>query len=477
MNELKATMNTEIAQRIMSDYSNPTPPNSDAILAAIISAGCTGNTKCASESLRKRRLPYSIEFLADALPAVQFVGQFYLELIIHGGFVAKDVSNQEKLDDWLRRKNVQGKTNGNVIRQALLDSIIYGYSGLRKVGSDVLYVPPTKFQILNFPAYIGYSAIPGVVAPGLYEILTTGNMPIERSAESSQQDSREKYIENKNLHKGVDGSFYIGDNATTAERVYVLPSNFCHLRHSDDGAYGVSPLSKDRLRVTATVDYIANMIDEIDNDGVDYNIYTRPMSQVGTSLTSLISGNSANNSINSALDSKERKNAGNAKVEAARKLALQMKRSPKTRVNLINSDVIKEIVKNNGTVELYRYLKVWDDAKGVVADIYGIAPMLAGSSGGGWSTGMSALIQFTMERTIKPFQQRYAEQLSSIITSCSNVRGDIKFREINWEDELNAKELEKISSEIERNVAQAHKYEAEATSMNVGAEEEIVIEE
>lgn len=441
-------------------------PSSDAddLMDMLIENRCgnKGDFCKSAQQLKKGDLPYSIEYLANNLPAVQYVAQFYLELIIHGGILAKDNFNQEKLDEWMNRRNPLGQTNGNIVRQALLSSIIYGYSGLRQVGTDVIYVPPMKFQILKLPAYMydrnGHSrVIPGLMTPEFYEVFKKKEIGVEKgNAREYPEQTEQEFKRQMDLHKGVDGSFYNGESPAQATSVYVPAELFCHLRHSDEGDYGVSPLSKDRLRTTLIIDYIRNVIDEVSNDGNDYMIYLQRRSNVGSSLAGMISATSANAVINAAVDAKEKKNATESAMASARALANQMKRSAKTRLNIINKNVIEEVEKLEGTVQLNNYLSILNDAKGTVADIYGIAAMLAGSSGGGWSTGMSSLIPFTIERTIKPFQQRYAEQLSPMIRRCAGIKGDVRFKELDWEDERTQAEIDKLRSETEKNLAAAN---------------------
>lgn len=445
-------------------------PSSDAddMMEMLLNSRCgKGDYCCSAKDLKNGNMPYSIEYLADNLPAVQYVAQFYLELIIHGGILAKDPSNQEKLDKWMNSRNPLGQTNGNILRQALLSSIIYGYAGLRKVGTDLLYVAPMKFQILKLPAYMydrngRKHAIPGILKPWLYEVFQKKEIGVEKDQPREFPDQTEESLKQQlDLHPGVDGSFYNGESPSQATSVYVPEENFCHLRHSDEGEYGVSPLSKDRLRTTLIVDYIRNVIDEVSNDGNDYMIYLQRRSNVGSSLAGMISATSANATVNAAMDAKEKKNATESAMASARALANKMKRSAKTRLNIINKNVIEEVEKLDGTVQLNNYLSILTDAKGTVADIYGIAAMLAGSSGGGWSTGMSSLIPFTIERTIKPFQQRYAEQLSPMIRECAGIKGDIHFKELDWEDQKTQAEIEKLRAETEKALAEANKSKVE----------------
>ena len=420
-------------------------------------------------NLLKNKPTYTVEFLVDNLPAVQFVCQFYLELIVHGGIIAKDSYNQGKLDKWMLDYNPLGQTNGNVIRQALLSSIMYGYSGLRKVYNDLLYIAPNHFKIWKLP-YTNAKGeiIPGIKKPLFYEIKNNHDLTVEgKEGENNvftingKSYTLAEVVKNQLLVEAADGSYYRkGDDPAQTDDVFVTKDNFCHLRHSDEGTYGRSPLVTDRLRTTLIIDYLKNVIDEVNNDGNDYIMYLKQRGTVGSSLTSTISNNRTETVIKSSADVKKTKTVKEKQLGAARDLAKKLKRTAKTRIGIVSKDWVDEIAKLEGTVRLNEYIGILNDAKGVVADIYGIPALLAGSSGGGWSTGMSALIPFTLERTIKPFQQRYAEQLGSIVKDCAGVNGDIKFKEINWGDEKTRAEIDKLIAETNKLVEEANAIKA-----------------
>lgn len=444
----------------------------DAMMDMLIAESCGGKYCSNSNTLQKGEMAYSVEYLADNLPAVYYVTQFYVEMILHGGILTDNESSQKQLDKWLATRNILGQTNGNVIRQALLSSVTYGYSGLRRVGNNLLFIAPNHFKIWQLPAYMNDRPVPGVKKPYFYELFSRPAHPVENNKAEQDEQSRDKFIESLELKEAVDGSFYTGQDPTVADSIYIPERLFCHLRHSDEGDYGVSPLSKDRLRTTLIIDYLLNVDDEVNNDGIDYMMYLQRRSNVGSSLAGILSSSSANATINAAIDSKVTKNAEDNQMNAARVLAKAMKRSSKTRMNLINQNVVEKVEKLDGTVALNQYMSILNDAKGTVADIYGIAAMLAGSSGGGWSTGMSALIEFTLERTIKPFQQRYAEQLSPMVKDCANIVPDIHFKEINWSDEKTRAEIAKLESEMSKNLAQANLYKAQAAGLDISEETE-----
>lgn len=446
----------------------------DILVESLFAESCGGENYCKSAAcLKSGKMPYSIEYLVNHLPAVTYVTQFYLELIVYGGFLAGSENAQKQLDKWINSRNILGQTNGNVLRQAILSSITYGYSGLRKVGTGLLYIPPSNFKIWKLPAYLekdGISyAVPGVWKPYFYEIDMDTKHKVERDkADDGGGKTRREFINNQSLHEGVDGSFYTGEDPSKVTDFYVPEENFCHLRHSDEGDYGVSPLSTNRLMTTVIVDYLRNVDDEINNDGVDYMMYLAARSNVGGSLAGILSDSAANITINAAIDSQAKNTAEDKQMNAARVLARKMKRGDKTRMNLINKNVVESVEKMPGTVDLSQYQSIMNNAKGTVADIYGIAAMLAGSSGGGWSTGMDALIKFTLEHTIVPFQQRYAEQLTPIIKRCSGIATDVKFKMVDWSDQQVQADISKLKSECEKNLAAAAKAKAEEAAIRKG---------
>lgn len=473
--ENQSQVDASNAGMIQKGHREQRNEESDLLMGLILADACGGKDCSKSfKVLGENKATYGVKYLADNLPAVQFVSQFYLELIAHGGLIAKDESNQKKLDKWLAERNYTGDTNGNVIREALHHSIIYGYAGLRKIGNTVSFVPADHFKIWKIPATMDGRPIPGVKAPVVYEVKLKGegeqiedkekDGPVEQVADSKNYTLKQLIADNE-WAEGVDGSFFIDDDYDGAmtDDVFVPAENFCHLRHSDEGEYGRSPLTKDRLRTTLIVDYIRNVIDEVGNDGVDYMMYLKQRGPAGSSLTSTLSNSASNANIKASVDWKQSKTAGQKQMEIARQLATKLKRTAKTRFAIISQDWVDKIEKLEGTVHLNEYLSVLSNAKATIADIYGIPAMLAGTDGGGWSTGMSALIPFTLERTIKPFQHRYAEQLSNIIDACAGIKGGVKFKELDWSDERERAEIDKI-------IAETKKYLAEAGSTEITAQ-------
>lgn len=452
----------------------------DEMMEQLISAMCD-NMACSPNTEKARQLAvYSIEYLVNNLPAVNFVVSFYTQLIIGAGLEAKDAYNQEKLDRWLERRNSLGQTNQDIIADSVKNSLMYGYSGIRLSLGDFYPVMPNQFKIWKIPHMVkdnkgDWQVIPGIRELAFYEVNTKKNFAVEKDegcqnimGANDQKYTLEDVIRKKKMVRAYDGSYYVGDKDTNIgqiENVFLEKENFCHLRNSDDGTYGRSPLSYDKLRTHLLIDLLKNFRDEILNDGADYIMYLRAGIAAGHSLTGLLSEQTTNQSIKGAMDKNMVKTAADKQMEAARALAQKMKKSAKTRMTIARKDQIDEITKLDGTVRLPDYISIYNDAKDVVADIYGIHSLLVGGKSSGWNTGMSSMLEFTMDKTIRPFQQRYSNQLSDYIARAAGLKGGVKFREYQLLDNKARADIDKVKAETEAQIANAAKTAKETRLM------------
>ena len=422
----------------------------DEMMEQLIASMCGDMTCVPANSKQQKLAVYSIEYLVDNLPAVNFVVSFYTQLIIGAGLEAKDPYNQKKLDEWLQKKNAMGQTNQDIIADSVKNSLMYGYSGIRLSLGDFYSVMPQQLRIWKLPLTTQVNGrvevIPGLKSLAFYEVNLDKGFKVEKD------ETERTFVLN-------------GNKYTLANSVYIEPENFCHLRNSNDGDYGRSPLSYDKLRTHLLIDLIKNFRDEILNDGSDYIMYLKAGLSAGQSLTSLLSQQTTEQSVRGALDKKMVKTASDKQMEAAKRLAEKMKKSQKTRMSIVRKDQIEEIKKLEGTVRLPDYLGIYNDAKDVVADIYGIHSLLVGGKSSGWNTGMSSMLEFTMDKTIRPFQQRYSHQLSDYICRASGVKGEVKFREYELLDKKAQADIEKTRAEAEKQIADAAKLAKETKLM------------
>lgn len=450
----------------------------DEMMDYLINSMCEGMTCLDGKGNKDHKLAnYSIEYLVDNLPAVNFVVTFYTQLIIGAGLKAKDNYNQGKLDEWLLKKNSLGQTNKDIIADSVKNSLMYGYSGIRLSLGQFYPVLPNNFKIWKLPHTVDINGrivpVPGIKEVAFYEVNNRKDFRVEKDDKHNvfvvgkNKYTLEQVIRDKMLKKGIDGSYYFddGENGAVAEQIFIEPDHFCHLRNSDDGDYGRSPLSYDKLRTHLLVDLLKNFRDEILNDGSDYIMYLKARNNAGASLTSVLSSEAANASITGAMDKKMVKTTEQKALESAKRLASKMKKSAKTRITIAPHDTIDDITKLEGTVRLPDYLGIYNDAKDVVADIYGIHSLLVGGKSSGWNTGMSSMLEFTMDKTIKPFQQRYSNQLSDYICDAAGLKGHVYFNEYNLLDQKAVADIEKIRAEVEEKTANAAKVAKETRLM------------
>lgn len=431
----------------------------DVLMDNLIATQCYKNG-CDVDASRKEKGKYSIEYLVNNLPSITTVANMYTQLIVGGGLIADSKEGNEKLQKWLKQKPVTGMTHQEIITDAIEHSVIYGYTGLRDLthGLGIIPVHPQFFKIWKLPLLIGGKPVPGVKDEFLYEVWKDKKDLADKESQikvNGKKYSLGEVVKMQEWKKGPDGSFYIDDERQGASTttVYIPKQNFCHLRHNLIGDYGESILARDRLRLEMMADLIINMTDEINNDGNDYIMWLKEQNVVGSSLSSMLSQNAANAAATGGMDNKARKTAVDKKMDSARKLAIQMKRSNKTRVAVIRKDVVDEFTRVDGTARLIDYYPFLADATTIIANAFGLHPILAGSTSSGWNTSMSSVIQFTMERVIVPYQRMYASQLEAYIQRATGIKSAIHFKEYDLSDKKTIAEIEESISRTKLNLA------------------------
>lgn len=429
----------------------------------LIATKCYQND-CGVKGMQTNKGKYSIEYLVNNLPSITTVANMYTQLIVGGGLIADSKEGNEKLQRWLKQKPVTGMTHQEIITDAIEHSVVYGYTGLRDLtnGLGIIPVHPQFFKIWKLPLLINGQPVPGVKDEFLYEVWKDKKPLADKDSQieiNGKRYSLGEVVKMQEWKKGPDGSFYIddGQNGASTTTVYVPKNNFCHLRHNLIGDYGESILARDRLRLEMMADLIINMNDEINNDGNDYIMWLKEQNIVGTSLSQMLSPNTANTAVSGGMDAKQKKTAIDKKMNSALQLAKQMKRSNKTRVAVIRKDVVDEFTRVDGTARLVDYYPFLADATTIIANAFGLHPILAGSTSSGWNTSMSSVIQFTMERVIVPYQRMYASQLESYIQQATGIKSNIHFKEYDLSDKKTIAEIEESISRTKKNLAEEQK--------------------
>lgn len=425
----------------------------------LIATKCYQNS-CGVDELRKSKGKYSIEYLVNNLPSITTVANMYTQLIVGGGLIADSKDGNAKLQNWLKERPLTGMTHQEIITDAIEHSVIYGYTGLRDLthGLGVIPVHPQYFKIWKLPLLIGGKPVPGVKDEFLYEVWKDKKELADKESQieiNGKKYSLGEVVKMQEWKQGPDGSFYIDDEKQGASTttVYIPKKNFCHLRHNLIGDYGESILARDRLRLEMMADLIINMTDEINNDGNDYIMWLKEQNIVGSSLSQMLSPNTANTAVSGGMDAKSKKTAVDKKMNSALQLARQMKRSNKTRVAVIRKDIVDDFSRIDGTVRLIDYYPFLGDATTIIANAFGLHPILAGSTSSGWNTSMSSVIQFTMERVIVPYQRMYASQLESYIQRATGIKSAIHFKEYDLSDKKTMAEIEESISRTRLNLA------------------------
>lgn len=191
----------------------------DEMMEQLIASMCGDMTCVPANSKQQKLAVYSIEYLVDNLPAVNFVVSFYTQLIIGAGLEAKDPYNQKKLDEWLQKKNAMGQTNQDIIADSVKNSLMYGYSGIRLSLGDFYSVMPQQLRIWKLPLTTQVNGrvevIPGLKSLAFYEVNLDKGFKVEKDETertfvlNGNKYTLEEVIKQKMLKVAADGSYII----------------------------------------------------------------------------------------------------------------------------------------------------------------------------------------------------------------------------------------------------------------------------
>ena len=107
------------------------------------------NTACADigtfKTKNDKRGLTKIDWLVEVLPGIGYVLNQFMNYIFSNGLTTGLVREDDILDSWLYRNNLQGVTNYAVLRDIIKTATIYGEGGARWYNGDLYFVPVGEF--------------------------------------------------------------------------------------------------------------------------------------------------------------------------------------------------------------------------------------------------------------------------------------------------------------------------------------------
>lgn len=318
------------------------------------------------------------------LPGADYVLTQTLNYMWSNGLTTGSIKDDEKLKEFMYRKNTKQTSNKDELRNSIGMAITHGASGLRWLDGNVYQYKWGTYRILTFKRN-GIESILG------YLIKKDGGFvpPVKFNFDS--------YREYDDFIRDID-----------SQDLILLDTNeFMVIRNDTSKPYGHSPLLADEARLDLLTAVYERLNYDIRYDGPG-RIIIRPKD-------GLLGGDEQNdvstaNVLQGALAGQQ-KTAEAIKAEAAR-VARDIKKSSSDSVIVLSnmfSDKIEHLERVTKATEFFTWIK--NDTL-VLAQDFGMAPSLLELGGVSGNVSMTSIISTAMRNTIVPLRERYSEQFS-----------------------------------------------------------------
>ena len=353
---------------------------------------CGGCTDIGGLDRQQRCGIDKIHYLKTHLPLLDYVLDETVYYIFSNGLTTGDTESSNKLNDWLGRKNIQGDTNGAVLKSAVRNSLVDGCCGFRAYNGDIYRLDRGYYATLTQMT----DGIEQVVA---YLIRQDGKPLREHITLKRDYQTIEDIIERFQRDKLI-----LLDN-----------SEFCSLRNDTSSLFGDSPLLKDQLRLDLLVHEYEHLNYDIEFDGPG-----RIVLHVKDGITTDDDASSTQ-LINQSGGAQTMRN-DKAKAEAAR-IANQIKESSSDAVIALSNAFDKDITHlPRVTKATDDFFREWIRNEGVIiAQDIGISPALLELGDVSGNVSMEKIIDNAVTNTIIPKRENYSEQFADIIARLAGV--------------------------------------------------------
>ncbi len=333
-----------------------------------------------------------INYMKTHLPLLDYVLDETTYYIFSNGLTTGDTESSNRLNDWLGKKNLQGDTNGSVLKSSIRNSLVDGCCGFRAYGGDIYRVDRGYYATLT-------QMIDGIEQVVAYLIREDGK-PIRDHIKLKKdyltiEDIVERFRDNK--------------------LILLNKSEFCSLRNDTSSLFGDSPLLKDQLRLDLLISEYEHLNYDIDFDGpgrIVLHVKDGVTTGDDASSTQLVNQSGGAQSIRN----------DKAKAEASR-IANQIKESSSDAVIALSNAFDKDITHlPRVTKATDEFFMQWIKNEGtIIAQDIGISPALLELGDVSGNVSMEKIIDNAVTNTIIPKRENYSEQFSEIVARLAGV--------------------------------------------------------
>ena len=334
-----------------------------------------------------------IRYYEKHLPLVSYVRDQAVNFIFSNGLTTGDEESNQRLQDWLYSKNLNGITNYDVFKDAVGNALWEGECGIREYEGNLYMVKR------------GYYAILTRVADGIEFIV--GYL--------IRQDGKELDKDTIKLKKDYETISEIFERFSENKLILLDETQFVNLRNSTAHLHGDPPALRDQERLTLLLSEYQHLNYDLDFDGPG-----RIVLHVDSGITSseLAPTSEIVNQSQGAVLSRNEK----ALLEAKR-LANDIKTSSSDAVVVVSGAFSEKITHlPRVTRSTDDFFREWIRNEGVIlAQDIGISPSLIELGDISGNVSMEKIVDNAIENTVIPLRENYSSQASDLISRIANV--------------------------------------------------------
>lgn len=363
-----------------------------------------------------------IEYLAKMLPATKYILDQMQNYIFSDGLTTEGNESEEaRLESFLYSKNIEGNLNIDVLKDAVVDSILYGKSGIRWLSEKdgIINVKSKNYACIvdDNEVYFGFKDTLGyIVSMEDYKVY-------EQDYSKINWDKSE-----------IERSGRIVDK--TAGIVLLSPDELCNLRLDTSERNGTTPFEYDRQRVSLLLEALRKLNFDIAYDGCGrVVIHPSTSNNAEVSAADEIPGVGGYNKEAREKEIKRQR-------EEVQKVLEEFKGADGTQVIYLSKAFDKEITHLPRVTKSTEFLDFVDQGGEIMAQVLGIDPTLVGFGNIAGNVSMESVIDNAIVNFIMPKREKFFTQISSFLRDKIGV-SKIIAKSYNMKQSIN--DIDKIS--------------------------------
>lgn len=393
--KIKLASNTYVSTNIAHNiHSSNAETEAEKVMEALLNC----NSECINGFVKtnfKNQFD-EIDWMIDNLPTLPYVIGKVIDFIFSNGITTGDENlDKDVLMPFLYKHNAQGVTNYSVLQNAIMQSLLYGKCGIRWLDEEKGIVTE------NYRNYISVmredDEYKGFRFPVCYAMSADDTEPISLGTKEIDLDEA-LFLKTGEL-MSKDGKIIVE-----------IPDNFCNLRNGTDHENGLSCLLRDKQRLKLLGAVYERLNYDIQYDGPGRLIFWLKDGFAKGDTIDLSASQVLDESSSSKAD-----RADKARIEAQR-LGQEIRNSKSDNVILASSifDKMDHLPRVTKGTEFLEYLQMKEGS--IICQCFGLTPELIGLGDVSGNVSMERIIDNAMTNTIVPMRERFATQISPMLS-------------------------------------------------------------